>query len=95
MRLRKSREEIIKEEIEDCHTILETARIEREIALILGETEALQDVGEQIKAMLLRLPVLEKLLFATQNPDTLTNNEDFIGWIVITPGGTGHGEKIT
>ena len=92
MQLRKTRLEILQEEVEECHTVLESAYIERDIALIVGELGVLPDIDEQIKAMLSRLKALDKLLFKAEHPETITYNEDFIGWITInSKGGTRDG----
>ena len=89
MRTRKTRLEILKEEIEDCHTILESAYIERDIALIVGEINTLPDINAQISAMLKRLKALDKLQYKADHPETLIYHEDFIGWISIHPKGPG------
>ena len=84
--MRKNRLEILQEEIEDCHTILESSYIERDIALIVGELGALPDIDAQIKAMLARLKALDKLLDKAEHPEKIIYNEDFIGWIKIQKG---------
>ena len=94
LRKRQTRMEILKQEIEDCHTILETAYIERDIALAVNEIAPLSDIGEQIIAMLRRIEALKNLLDRAENPCKNRNVEDFIGWIIIKPGGTGNGEKM-
>jgi len=89
LRKRQVRREILKQEIEDCHTILETAYIERDIALAVEEFSSLSDIGAQITAMLRRLKVLDQLLYKAEHPELDDNHkEDFIGWIVIKRGDT-------
>ncbi len=87
MQPRKARLELIQEDIEECHTILESTYIERDIALIVGEISALSDISGQINAMLKRIKALNTLLNKAEHPETITYNEDFIGWIVIKPRG--------
>jgi hypothetical protein len=91
--MRKTRLEILQEETDECHTILETLYIERDIALIVGETSVLTDIGNQIQAILKRLQAVKSLLAKAENPENVIYKEDFDGWIIITPEGTGHGEK--
>ena len=93
IRTRKSRLEIIQEEIEDCNTILESAYIERDIALIIGEIGSLSDINGQINAMHKRLKALKTLLEKAEHPETISYNEDFIGYVVIKPKGMQYGEK--
>lgn len=93
--MRKSRIEILTEEIEDCYTILESAYIERDIALMVGETGVLKEIAEQVSAMTKRLKALHKLLYKAEHPETIIHKEDFIGWIVIEPKGMQYDETIT
>jgi hypothetical protein len=84
IRPRKTRKEILEEEVEDCYTILETAKIERDLALCIEDFFSVKEIGEQIQAMQIRIPLLEKLLEKEINPSQDTYVEDFICSIIIS-----------
>ena len=96
MYLRKSRLDILKEEIEDCYTVLESAKVERDVALLISDFNSLEDINATIISMNKRIPALKKLLYNEEHPEEKEPpKEDFIGFILITPEGTGNGQKIT
>lgn len=66
--MKKTRLDMIEEEIDECANILTGLIIERDVSLYLNETNSLQEIQLQIKAIQNRSKALKYILEDVKNP---------------------------
>jgi len=84
--MRKTLVQILEEEIDECHNILSLQKIEQKIAIELGDSAAIADVGHMIAAMNKRIPILNRLLDEAKSPNEDSEPTDFQAIITIRKG---------
>lgn len=76
----KSRVQAIESEIENCLDIIVDMELEKDIALLLQDLDAVNEIAKSLNAIKKRISILKSLLEKALNP---ADHMDFISSIII------------